>query len=340
MTDSGPPSKQTVDLKWDRLVDLTRTTYPHIKIGHERILRIGHAYGRNIRRIREMILSVSRSANIGMQMQRGYDLALLEVTNGLVAPTDPKIEKQVEILGGHKFYELMELDRQAFLTNPEGWRKHFEDVLIEMGTRTVNFAARGGAGSGLSAILASCVMSSWTAFETMAADLWEEAINTHPNNLAALKGTRKKGAEKDDDDEIEDASKNSQSIGLHLLQRYHYDLRSSMGSVLRSIQRFDRLAGAREAYAQAFYKSYDDIDAALNDRCIDALNATRNLLVHRAGLVDDQYLRKCRYLNIPQAALGEEIVLDGEIVFNLVSPVIETSFKLMSAVDHWVLTER
>jgi hypothetical protein len=35
------------------------------------------------------------------------------------------------------------------------------------------------------------ITGTWTAIETMIGDLWEAALNTHPEILAALNGTRK-----------------------------------------------------------------------------------------------------------------------------------------------------
>jgi hypothetical protein len=42
---------------------------------------------------------------------------------------------------------------------------------------------------GFEAILSSVIVQTWTAFETLAGDLWEAAINGHPSGLAELRGS-------------------------------------------------------------------------------------------------------------------------------------------------------
>jgi hypothetical protein len=96
------------------------------------------------------------------------------------------------------------------------------------------------------------------------------------------------------------------------------------------------LAGIREAYGLAFFTKADAIDKALMDNKIDALNAVRNVIVHRSGIADAVYDRQSKFLSVPGARRGQPVELDGEIVMNLMQPVIVASLALVTAVDEWI----
>jgi hypothetical protein len=189
-------------------------------------------------------------------------------------------------------------------------------------------------------MLSFCVTGTWTAFETMAGDLWEAALNVHPQGLAELKGTRKRitrGTDSDssrgqEDPEIEKLK----SVPLNEILRHEFKIENRMGTVLRTKQRFDHLVGIREAYGLAFFKNTDDIDAVLKEDVFDALNTIRNLIVHRSGVVDTTYERKSKFLKIPSAPVGSPIFLDGETVVHLMRAVTARSLHLLTSVDAWI----
>jgi hypothetical protein len=216
--------------------------------------------------------------------------------------------------------------------------------LLDDGTRPVEAVAEELRPEGLGHFLAQCIIGSWTAFETLAGDLWEAALNSYPHGLSELKGFRRKkdkASDSDNDSARARLDRTEKVINLNQLQRYQYDLRNKMGSALRYRQRFDHLQGIREAYIQAFHEAYDPIDAIiLNDRTIDAVCAIRNVLVHKAGIADDDYLRSAKYLNVPKADKGRAIHLDGEIIYNLCLELHRLCFALVIVVDGWIAIER
>src|SRR5437773_1998943 len=84
-----------------------------------------------------------------------------------------------------------------------------------------------------------------------------------------------------------------------------------MGTILRERFAFSRLSGIREAYGCAFDKDSAEIDSILTDRSIDALQATRNVIVHKAGIADRDYIRRMTDLKLPPLGLINNIILDG-----------------------------
>src|SRR5262245_14892449 len=113
----------------------------------------------------------------------------------------------------------------------------------------------------------------------MAGDLWEAALNAHPDELAKLAG-KKEGTRED------------RFVRLDRLQQHNYDLSKVMGTVLRQRYSFDSLKEARRAYSEAFPKGAIAVQAAISDRTLDALSLVRNLIVHKGGIVDKEFLER------------------------------------------------
>jgi hypothetical protein len=179
---------------------------------------------------------------------------------------------------------------------------------------------------GAEGLLSSCLVQSWTTFETLVTDTWVAALNMHPRGLSNLTGGKVKTG-KDDD---------RKSVSLALLQRYNYDLSNSMGSLLRSKYGFDSLNGVRTAYRDAFgdVKSIHD---PLADPALDALNAIRQVLVHRSGIADEEYVSKVANLPLaPQVRIGDPLLLDGEVTAALLFAGRSIALAFLTAVDEWL----
>jgi hypothetical protein len=87
---------------------------------------------------------------------------------------------------------------------------------------------------------------------------------------------------------------------------------------------------------RAFAEKSSRVDAAIGNKSIDAISAVRNLLLHKAGEADDEYIRQQQSLSIPKAAKGEKIILNGQNTSDLIKPAIASSRSLMIAVDDWI----
>jgi hypothetical protein len=177
--------------------------------------------------------------------------------------------------------------------------------------------------AGVEAWLSAQVVNSWTAFETLAGDLWEAALNSHPHGLSELKGEKAQG---------------EKTVPIGLLQKYSFDVSKQMGTLLKEKRTFDRLEHIRENYELAFYTAGAKINKALSDDLLDTLSSVRNLLVHRGGVVDERYLRRTKRLQLaPKAVIGERIKLDGDIVERLSLAMQLLGASLLYAVDEWLV---
>jgi hypothetical protein len=184
---------------------------------------------------------------------------------------------------------------------------------------------------GLEALLNAVILGTWTAFETLAGDLWEAALNAAPRTLSKLKG-RKSGAESRTTKE-----EPGKSISLDELHRHGLDVRQTMGTLLRSKFAFTKLGEIRLAYEKAFSEHHNDVEAAINSQSLRTLSLVRNVIVHKAATADKEFLDGIQ--TIPLFAglkQGERLALDGETVRKIVEPAIQASMDLVGAVDRWI----
>jgi hypothetical protein len=164
---------------------------------------------------------------------------------------------------------------------------------------------------GIEAWLASLVTGTWTAFETLAGDLWVAAVNTNPHLLARLAGTEKRiqlqATAVTREHPIATIKQESDMMisikRIHDITNGKYDLALKMGDLLKSRVAFTRLWDIRRAYSRAFDAAKLDegvvagVDGALADKALDALAAVRNVIVAqskrcRRGIRQEQQVRK------------------------------------------------
>ena len=106
------------------------------------------------------------------------------------------------------------------------------------------------------------------------------------------------------------------------------------------------LTAIREAHSVAFSEKVrkartDKIDAALADKSLDALSVIRNLIVHKGGIADSNYVKDAKNAPAaPQLKENEVLHLDGEKCRNLILPVVKLCVCLVEAVDSWLSVTR
>jgi hypothetical protein len=187
----------------------------------------------------------------------------------------------------------------------------------------------------------------WTIFETLAGDLWESALNAHPNILASLSGSmtaNDKNAERPDPKHRPPRTQKQQTrtLSLSTLQFHRFDISEKMGSVLldEEAASFLRLSNIRDAYVRAFSENHIDIRDAIYDHSLDALSICRNVIVHKAGICDQETIDRL-YPEVqkllPEIRLKHRLELDGQILGAILTPAIEACCKLIRAVDAWIV---
>jgi hypothetical protein len=191
------------------------------------------------------------------------------------------------------------------------------------------FLIAGGAGS-LQAWLSSLLLGAWTAFETFAGDFWEAPRSVHPQTLASLFS---KSATRD-------AKGRGKSLPMRHLEEDHYDLQNKMGTVLRDHRRnFQRLDGVAEAYQRAFPKGcLVSRDMFWKNHEVRSLCAIRNVIVHRAGILDEAFQRqRCHDPRLAHYKVGDQLSLDGELVQQMIGGLVAFIETLITEVAGWIL---
>lgn len=164
------------------------------------------------------------------------------------------------------------------------------------------------------ALLASATTSAWTAIEVLAGDLWEVVLNTYPSAVP---------------------HQFEKAVPLSQLHLHGFDLRAHMGSILRAKCNFKSVNGIRQSYDAIFGK---DVARSMDCDALVVLEATRHVLVHKAGVVDGDYIGAWKAIapeGVFAFSVGELLPLNGSIVSGLLSAALCVGRSLISAVDHW-----
>jgi hypothetical protein len=292
-----------------------------LELKTDEVRRVAETYGRNVRRVYSLVLFPPSAVYVAITIQRVVDR--IEFNN----PKMPRKERN----------DLVQVETRRLIANQTAILEKGDDEarrVFEVQQNTA-FGILSGLNpefhDGPDAWMASQIIATWTAFEAMAEDLWEAALNLKPTILAKLKG-RKSSRPKDADD--------PKRIRLESVFKYDFDIAHRMGTIFLEENRyaFDTLGGIREAYKDAFSVDSDSILSLIDSKSLDAISLVRNNLVHSGGVMDQRTHRRSDDLpaQLRGLAVGQPILLDGEIVSALNGSVIENGRDLLAAVDSWL----
>jgi hypothetical protein len=166
--------------------------------------------------------------------------------------------------------------------------------------------------------------------------LWIEALNAQPIPFAtsAIAANVKPPEGLADDDPRDKQSE--KSIRLSILQKYRFDLRGAMGSVLRERRKFDldSLSGIRVAYIATFGESAKGLFDGEDFETVQLLEAVRNLFVHRGGIIDKRFLARVKHSKDFEGLLeNTPIEVDGETTVKYANASARMGIALLNFVD-------
>ena len=175
-----------------------------------------------------------------------------------------------------------------------------------------NFVAH-GIESLFSAILSGC----YSAFEAMASDLWVAAVN-HNSTLA--KNFLAKNQDK--------------SVNLATLAGYDFDVKHSMGKILKENSRvsFASLNNVRAAYKEAFKTETEPIFESNQD--IVLAEKIRHLIAHRGGIVDEEFKGEAgEACPFGEINIGSHLSMTGPLLTRFADACTRTGVQLLMFVD-------
>jgi hypothetical protein len=176
-------------------------------------------------------------------------------------------------------------------------------------------------------LYSASVSGSWTAFECLAADLWVDALNSEALLLAQRAIS---SIETQEPGEI-----SAKQIPVGLAARHGFDLRNCLGTILRTKFDFTSVSGIRKAY-QVFAPIDDFVEKVFATPRLAELEATRHVIVHKAGKIDTEYCRRTKS-TLP---IGSVLTFDRDQsqLFCNVSVIAGTG--LLAFVNDWLVREK
>ena len=168
------------------------------------------------------------------------------------------------------------------------------------------------------------LVNTWTIFESASKEIWIYLLNNYQdkflNDVLESKGVS----------EVEGIS--GKLVSISFLGKYGFNINGKLGEILVNKYDFTSCSGIRKAFAD-FDKTKKDQFEFLNDQFLFQLEILRNLIVHKAGLIDDVYLNRC---SIPNQTIGKRVIIDIEAYSNLENAVILAMVSLLKICDQLI----
>lgn len=181
--------------------------------------------------------------------------------------------------------------------------------------------------TGIHAIMLSQITLAWTAFEVLSADLWIASLNERPKPLATnfARSTQPTAQDK--------------SITITALAEYgdhNFDLSKSMGTLFVQQKKVDftSLETTKRAYEKAFSKDLP----AMDEPNLKLLELVRNLILHRGGVVDLQFMKDLTTKQLQShpdclaAKTGEPFQINPAIATRLVAAAVDAGTSVLKFV--------
>ncbi len=163
----------------------------------------------------------------------------------------------------------------------------------------------------------------WTAFESVATDVWILAVNRRADLFAVrvLDGFK----------ENLPANMSGKAIPLGVLAKHRFDVKEHIGDIVSAHINFSSLKELQKAYKVAF-----DLDAPkmapLESETLKRLSLLRNLIAHRNGIVDAKFKNATGC----SAEIGEEVVISDSEADKYYETAKEAGVYLLRIADETI----
>lgn len=251
------------------------------------------------------------------------DCAVFKIT-GKLSIHERKFDDETERAISAEFLKLHEAERLRGFAG-----KSDIPANIRQGASRIEHMAAHELGShdSIQNLLRAVVVQSWTAFETLAADLWFTALDY------GLPEWRKRASIKYDNPAADTEEPPLTEAEIDSLP----DPQKEYGSSLRERGKvsFQGLKKIIAAYKTVFRKKAETIFD--QNKAVLALAAVRHVIAHKAGVADRKYLNAAKdfpeLLQFTKVKLKQPIPLDGEMVRELRNAAINLGIELLLHVD-------
>jgi hypothetical protein len=164
------------------------------------------------------------------------------------------------------------------------------------------------------------IVNSWTMFEATIKDLWIYCLNTHPNIFLF-------NVLKSDTQDIEGITGKNISIGL--LAKYNFDISKKLGEILVAKYDFTTVNGIKKSYKDLFNMKDSEL-SVFDDENLLQLEIMRHLIVHNAGKIDSDYLKRTTRKD---EKLGDRVLLTEQQLCDYCNSNIYAIIKFFEMAD-------
>lgn len=194
-----------------------------------------------------------------------------------------------------------------------------------------------GTEDGIQATFGSMIIGAWGAFEALASDIWIKSVNSRPLTLGKQAATKPTFIEATDGATERKNNQQERSLTMKELADSGFDVSSKIGTILRrkGVVNFDLFHNIIRAYELIFDKK---IRSAFDkEPDLQVVSLVRNLLAHRAGIIDNKFIEKLPNGNSElRLSVGSRIVLTGPMVCSYIDSLVLCSTELLRFVDDWL----
>jgi len=108
-----------------------------------------------------------------------------------------------------------------------------------------------------------------------------------------------------------------------------------MGTLLKRKFDFTSVEGVQYAF-KAIFKKPSPPEEIFQSSALWLLEATRNVVVHNASIVDEQFTEATKNMKLGYVE-GQPLPLDSKLVSRLANASIDSGCKLLEFVDNWLV---
>lgn len=172
------------------------------------------------------------------------------------------------------------------------------------------------------------IVNSWTIFESTTIEIWTFLLNEYPklfiHNLLRRFDSK--------DQEIEGIL--GKNISISLLAKFNFNISNNLGDLLVGKYDFTSTSGIKRAFSDLLNISNSELDF-LTTTDLMQLEITRHLIVHKAGKIDSDYLKRSNRKNEKELS---DINLSDQDLNNFCNAAIFAGNTLINLVDEKITT--
>jgi hypothetical protein len=273
--------------------------------------------------------NLSRMLNLaelpGQMFDRGYLYHAVEKT------INPHAGKSLSeaFLAGPRLWEPEQVFAEALASSTDANEGTYGYPLAVERLANVQYQSH------IRALMSSILLGAWTAFEVLTEDLWVACLNVRPRlGILAFNADIEPG---DSADVVDQKQRQIFRAQAWQIREYRYDLTNHMGDLLRDKWGFTKREKAFEAYAKVFEEDESSLKSIFSDVKLRSLCAVRNLIVHKAGVVDNDFIRSVKsdqLLN--HLKKDDRLAVNGDMVVGLVIAAFAGGKKLIAFTSEWL----